>query len=24
VGTHVLVYGAPPWGVQTTFGVSGT
>ena len=24
VGTHVLVYGAPPWGVPTSFGVSGT
>lgn len=23
VGTHVLVYGAPPWGLPTTFGVSG-
>lgn len=23
VGTHVLIYGAPPWGVPTSFGVSG-
>jgi L,D-transpeptidase catalytic domain/Putative peptidoglycan binding domain len=23
VGTHVLIYGAPPWGIPTTFGVSG-
>ena len=23
VGTHVLIYGAPPWGIPTSFGVSG-